>query len=98
LAHFVGAEWLGESHEGSPFSHLNNNILHLHMMNTTMNRQERKTVHTDMNNMMISLQLHNLILGSNFKSKNYKSQPKQTTQPLLLAAQLALKRLKTQAD
>src|SRR5947208_8449585 len=57
------------SQHRSPLSHLNNNLLHLHMMNTTMNRQQRKTVHTDMNNMMISLQLHNLILRPNLKPK-----------------------------
>jgi len=62
-------KWLGESHEGSPFSHLNNNLLHLHMMNSTMNRQQRKTVHTDMNSMMISLQHNNLILRPNLKPK-----------------------------
>ncbi|HEX9612099.1 MAG TPA: hypothetical protein VGA05_00615 [Candidatus Bathyarchaeia archaeon] len=54
---------------GSTLSHLNNNLLHLHMMNTTMNSQQRQTVHTDMNSMMISLQLHNLILRPNLKPK-----------------------------
>ena len=39
------------------------------MMNTTMNRQQRKTIHTDMNSTMISLQLNNLGVRSNFKSK-----------------------------
>jgi hypothetical protein len=39
------------------------------MMNTTMNRQQRQTVHTDMNSMMISLQHHNLILRPNLKPK-----------------------------
>ena len=63
------AEWLGERREGSPFSHLDNNLLHLHMMNTTMNRQQRKTIHTDLNNMMISLQLDYLILRPNLKPK-----------------------------
>src|SRR5947209_10530377 len=57
------------SQHGSTLSHLNNNLLHLHMMNTTMNRQEHKTVHTDMNSTMISLQLHNLILTPNLKPK-----------------------------
>src|SRR5438309_465269 len=57
------------SQHGSPLSHFNNNLLHLHMMNTTMNSQQRKTVHTDMNSMMISLQLDNLVVGSNFKSE-----------------------------
>src|SRR5437660_11889323 len=57
------------SQHGSTLSHLNNNLLHLHMMNTTMNRQQRKTVHTDMNSMMISLQLHNLSLRPNLKPK-----------------------------
>src|SRR6266480_5495698 len=57
------------SQHGSTLSHLDNNLLHLHMMNTTMNRQQGQTVHTDMNSMMISLQHHNLILGSNFKSE-----------------------------
>src|SRR5467141_2526451 len=57
------------SQHGSTLSHLNNNLLHLHMMNTTMNRQQRKTIHTDMNSMMISLQLHNLILSPNLKPK-----------------------------
>src|SRR5437870_9610260 len=57
------------SQHGSPFSHLNNNLLHLHMMNTTMNSQQRKTVHTDMNSMMISLQHNNLILRPNLKPK-----------------------------
>ncbi|HVH14475.1 MAG TPA: hypothetical protein VNA15_01995 [Candidatus Angelobacter sp.] len=34
-----------------------------------MNRQQRKTVHTDMNSTMISLQLNNLILRPNLKPK-----------------------------
>ena len=34
-----------------------------------MNRQQRKTVHTDMSSMMISLQLNNLILRPNLKPK-----------------------------
>src|SRR5205807_295017 len=79
---FVGAEWLGESHEGSPFSHLNNNLLHLHMMNPTMNRQQRKTVHTDMNSTMISLQLHNLILRPNLKPKTASHSQKGLILPL----------------
>src|SRR6266581_3662527 len=74
----VGAEWLGESHEGSPFSHLNNNLLHLHMMNTTMNRQQPKTIHTDMNSTMISLQHNNLSLRSNLKPKTTSHSQKQT--------------------
>src|SRR6266568_720450 len=57
------------SQHGSMLSHLNNNLLHLHMMNTTMNRQQRKTVHTDMSSMMLSLQLNNLILRPNLKSE-----------------------------
>ena len=57
------------SQHGSTLSHLNNNLLHLHMMNTTMNRQQRKTVHTDMNSTMISLQHNNLILRPNLKPK-----------------------------
>src|SRR5260370_14600842 len=57
------------SQHGSTLSHLNNNLLHLHMMNTTMNSQQRKTIHTDMNSMMLSLQLHNLILTPNLKPK-----------------------------
>jgi len=39
------------------------------MMNTTMNRQQRKTVQTDMSSMMISLQHNNLILRPNLKPK-----------------------------
>src|SRR5207249_12114242 len=57
------------SQHGSTLSHLNNNLLHLHMMNTTMNRQQRKTIHTDMNSTMISLQHNNLILRPNLKPK-----------------------------
>src|SRR5690242_2279985 len=57
------------SHNGSAFSHLNNNLLHLHMMNTTMNSQQRKTVQTDMNSMTLSHQLDNLIFRSNFEPK-----------------------------
>jgi len=38
-------------------------------MNTTMNRQQRKTIHTDMNSTMISLQHNNLILRPNLKPK-----------------------------
>src|SRR6266576_1576831 len=57
------------SQHESTLSHLNNNLLHLHMMNPTMNRQQRKTVHTDMNSMMISLQHNNLILRPNLKPK-----------------------------
>src|SRR5437667_10936961 len=57
------------SQHGDTLSHLNNNLLHLHMMNTTMHRQERKTFHTDMNSMMISLQHNNLILRPNLKPK-----------------------------
>ena len=34
-----------------------------------MNRQQRKTIHTDMNRTMISLQHHNLILRPNLKPK-----------------------------
>ncbi len=57
------------SQHWSTLSHLNNNLLHLHMMNTTMNRQQSKTGQTDMNSMMISLQLNNLILRPNLKPK-----------------------------
>src|SRR5260370_17491450 len=57
------------SQHGHRLSHLNNNLLHLHMMNPTMNRQQRKTIHTDMNSMMIRLQLHNLILRPNLNPK-----------------------------
>ena len=57
------------SQHGSTLSHLHNNLLHLHMMNTTVNRQQRKTIHTDMNSMMISLQHNNLILRPNLKPK-----------------------------
>src|SRR5467141_1707766 len=57
------------SQHGYTLSHLNNNLLHLHMMNTTMNRQQSKTVHTDMSNMVLSHQFNNLILGSNFEPK-----------------------------
>jgi len=39
------------------------------MMNTTMNRQQRKTIQTDMSNVMLSLQLNNLILRPNLKPK-----------------------------
>jgi len=38
-------------------------------MNPTMNRQEHKTTLTDPSRMMISLQLHNLILTPNLKPK-----------------------------
>jgi len=38
-------------------------------MNTTMNRQKCKAVHTDMSSMMIGLQLNNLILWPNLKPK-----------------------------
>ena len=54
---------------GSPLSHLNNNLLDLHMMNTTMNRQQRKTVQADMSSMMLRNQLNNLILRPNLKSE-----------------------------
>ena len=39
------------------------------MMNTTMNRQENKTLPTHMNSMMLNLQLDNLILRPNLKPK-----------------------------
>src|SRR5207302_10733612 len=67
------------SQQGSTLSHLNNNLLHLHMMNTTMNSQQRKTVHTDMNSTMISLQHHNLILRPNLKPKTTSHRQKQTS-------------------
>ena len=51
-----------------------------------MNRQESKTVQTDMSSMMISLQLHNLILRPNLKPKTTNHSQKQTYLPLLLAA------------
>ncbi|OLB44944.1 MAG: hypothetical protein AUG17_01855 [Crenarchaeota archaeon 13_1_20CM_2_53_14] len=38
-------------------------------MNPTMNRQEHKTTLTDSSSMMISPQLHNLILMPNLKPK-----------------------------
>src|SRR2546421_10493325 len=57
------------SQHGDTLSHLNNNLLHLHMMNTTMNRQQHQTVHTDMNSTMISLQHNNLSLRPNLKPK-----------------------------
>jgi len=38
-------------------------------MNPTMNSQEHKTTLTDPSSMMISLQLHNLILKPNLKPK-----------------------------
>src|SRR2546425_7936456 len=71
------------SQHGDTLSHLNNNLLHLHMMNTTMNRQQRKTIHTDMNSTMISLQLNNLILRPNLKPKTASHSQKQTPAPLL---------------
>jgi len=51
------------------------------MMNTTMNRQESKTVHTDMRSMMISLQFHNLILRSNLKPKTTNHSQNRSTLP-----------------
>src|SRR2546422_11424702 len=48
------------------------------MMNSTMNRQQRKTVHTDMNSMMISLQHNNLILRPNLKPKTTSHSQNQT--------------------
>jgi len=53
-------------------------LLHLHMMNTTMNRQQRKTIYTDMNSMMTSLKPNNLILRPNLKPKTTSHSPKQT--------------------
>jgi hypothetical protein len=50
-------------------AHLAYDPVHPHMMNTTMNRQQRKTVHTYMNSMMISLQFDYLILRPNLKPK-----------------------------
>ncbi len=61
------------------------------MMNTTMNSQQRKTVHTDMNSMMISLQLHNLILRPNFESEA-TSHRQNRLNPAYYRPQLALKR------
>src|SRR5438094_10488331 len=55
------------SQHGYTLSHLNNNLLHLHMMNPTMNRQEHETFPADMSGVMLSLQLHNLILRPNLK-------------------------------
>jgi len=43
-----------------------------------MNSQQRKTVHTDMNSTMISLQHHNLILRPNLKPKTTSHSQKQT--------------------
>src|SRR6266705_4365263 len=57
------------SQHGSTLSHLNNNLLHHHMMNTTMNRQEHETLSTHTSSVMVSLQFNNLILGSNFEPK-----------------------------
>src|SRR5437899_7907527 len=57
------------SQHGSTLSHLNNNLLHLHMMNTTMNSQQRKTIQTDSSGMMIRFYLDNLILKPNLKPK-----------------------------
>src|SRR5437870_13090831 len=77
------------SQHGDTLSHLNNNLLHLHMMNTTMNRQQRKTVHTDMRSMMLSHQLNDLVVRSNLKPKvTCHSQTKPTRPP---SPQLALK-------
>src|SRR5207247_4126085 len=50
------------SHQGYGFSHLGYDLLHLHTMNPTMNRQEHKTTLTDPSSMMIRPQLNNLIL------------------------------------
>src|SRR6266702_7158948 len=69
------------SQHGSPLSHLNNNLLHLHMMNTTMNSQQPKTVQTDISSMMISLQHNNLILRPNLKPKTTSHSQKQTHLP-----------------
>ena len=55
------------SHQGYGFSHLGYDLLHLHTMNPTMNRQEHKTTLTDPCSMMVSLQLNNLILRPNFE-------------------------------
>src|SRR5205807_8751379 len=68
------------SQHGDTLSHLNNNLLHLHMMNTTMNRQQPKTAHTDMNRMMISLQHNNLILRPNLKPKTTSHSQNRTNQ------------------
>src|SRR5437899_11894528 len=57
------------SQHGSTLSHLNNNLLDLHMMNTTMNSQEHETLSTHTSSVMVSLQFNNLILGSNFEPK-----------------------------
>src|SRR5437870_13715906 len=79
------------SQHGSTLSHLNNNLLHLHMMNTTMNSQQRKTIQTDMNSMMISLQHNNLILRSNIESEA-TSHCQNRLNPVYYRHQLALKR------
>src|SRR5437899_8288813 len=79
------------SQHGSTLSHLNNNLLHLHMMNTTMNSQQRKTIQTDMNSMMISLQHNNLILRSNLESEA-TSHCQNRLNPVYYRPQLALKR------
>ncbi len=39
------------------------------MMNPTMNREEQETFPADMSSVMLSLQLHNLILRPDLKSK-----------------------------
>src|SRR6266700_485856 len=78
------------SQHWSSLSHLSNNLLHLHMMNPTMNRQQRKTIHTDMNSMMISFQLNNLILRPNLKPKT--TNHSHSRLPLPSRPQLALKR------
>jgi len=61
------------------------------MMNTTMNSQQRKTIQTDMNSMMISLQHNNLILRSNLESEA-TSHCQNRLNPVYYRPQLALKR------
>ncbi len=55
-----------------------------------MNRQQRKTIHTDMNSMMISYQIDNLILRPNLKPKTTNHSQNRHIKPYRL--QLALKR------
>jgi hypothetical protein len=55
-----------------------------------MNRQQSKTIQTDMNGTMISLQLHNLILRPNLKPKT-TSHSQNRHSPSIRLPQLALK-------
>ncbi len=62
------------------------------MMNTTMNRQQRKTIHTDMNSTMISLQHNNLILRPNLKPKTTNHSQNRLIPVTLMASARPLKR------